>query len=182
MDSVLLYTNHSGVLVWLWTVLLAAASAALLRGNVHMSPDTRDSEETHMHPMACFTLELVIRQQRCTNMSLVTGFCLSSQQSGLKWWNVINFYLRFVAFAEGNRTIASSYWGNSKNEYAVKKLDYNSLRGSHTPWTSGTPWMLLDIEVNLNWVNNIPLQQSVSTELHYFIDWEQIHGIKIHKA
>lgn len=28
---------------------LATASAALLRGSVHTSPDTRDSEETHMH-------------------------------------------------------------------------------------------------------------------------------------
>lgn len=69
--------------------------------------------------------------------------------------NVINFYLRFIAFAAGNRTIASSYWGSSE-QYAVKKLDYNSLRGSHIPWTLGTPWMLLDIEVNLNWVKQHP--------------------------
>lgn len=49
MIPVLLCTNLSGVLVWMWTVYLAAASAALLVGSVHMSPDTHDSEQTHMH-------------------------------------------------------------------------------------------------------------------------------------
>lgn len=115
----------------------------------------------------------------------VAGFLLSAQQSGQKWWNVINFYLRFIALTAGNRTIASSYWGSSE-QYAVKKLDYNCLRGSHTPRTSGTPQMFIDIAFSLNWIKRLPTS---AVCLHWIIIYtytdfyrEQVQGIKRHKT
>lgn len=114
-------------------------------------------------------------------VSLVTGFLLSAQQSGQKWGNIINFYLHFIAFTAGNRPIASSYWRSSK-QYVVKKLDYNSLRGSHTPRTSGTHQMLVDIAVNLNWIKGDRTSAVCLCWITLLFYGEQEQGIKRDKA
>lgn len=164
----------------MWTVHLATASAALLRGSNHMSPDTRDSEETHMHWVLVLHLSWLHGNYAVQNVSLVTGFLLSTQQCGQKWWKVINFYLRFIAFTAGNRTIASSYWGSSE-QYVAKKLDYNSLKGSHTLWTSGSPWMLLDIAVTLNWFKGDPTSALCSVGMRNKKDTKHTITIVLHR-
>lgn len=104
------------------------------------------------------------------------GFLLSAQQSGQKWWN---FYLCFIAFTAGNRTIASSYWGSSE-QYAVKKLYSNSLGGSHTPRTPGTHRMLFDIAVNFNWIKGDPTSAVCLLWITLLFYREQVREIKLH--